>query len=82
MELFSTVKKPFDFAALTLALVLSSAFLPLTAGSVGPAGCVLYAKEIRYYNDSSYTEQVGTGMIYCNGTSTLDGSRTPYRHFA
>ncbi|HEY9402371.1 MAG TPA: hypothetical protein VIQ24_06735 [Pyrinomonadaceae bacterium] len=39
----------------------------------------VYAKEILYYSDASYTNHVGTGMIYCNGSSTLDGTSTPYR---
>jgi hypothetical protein len=79
MNLLSKIRKPFVFAALTLALVLSSAFIPLSAGSVGPAGCVMYSKEIRYYSDATYTDQVGTGMIYCNGTGTLTGTSSAYR---
>lgn len=79
MKLFPGTKKPFVFASLTLALVLSSAFVPLTAGVVRPAGCAgMYSKEILYYSDASYTNHVGTGMIYCNG-STLEGQSTRYR---
>jgi hypothetical protein len=80
MNLFSKTKKPFVFASLTLALVLSSAFIPLNAGGVSGTYCgVRYAKEILYYSDATYTNHVGTGYIYCNGTSTLDGTSTAYR---
>jgi hypothetical protein len=75
-----SVKKSFIFAALTLASVLSSAFVPLNAVGVNGAYCgVRYAKEILYYSDASYSNHVGTGMIYCNGRSTLEGTSTPYR---
>ncbi|HZH31320.1 MAG TPA: hypothetical protein VEY11_11210 [Pyrinomonadaceae bacterium] len=79
MNLFSKVKKPFVFAALTLTVVLSSAFIPLNAAGADAAVCrTRYAKEITYYSDASYTEQVGVGNIYCNGTGTLDGTSTQY----
>ncbi len=79
MNLFSQLRKPFVFSALTLALMLSSAFLPPRTGDASSIACPLYAKEIRYYSDASYSYQVGTGYIYCNGSSTLDGTSTPYR---
>ena len=80
MKLFFRAKKRFVFASLTLALVLSSAFIPLNAGGISGNYCgVRYAKEILYYSDASYTNHVGTGMIYCNGSSTLDGTSTAYR---
>jgi hypothetical protein len=80
MNLFSRLGKPFVFASLTLTLVLSSAFLPLTVGVASSTSCpTMYSKEIRYYSDATYTNQVGTGMIYCNGRGTLSGTSTPYR---
>ena len=80
MNLFSRIRKPFFLASLTLVAVLSSAFVPLNAGGFKPAYCsVRYAKEILYYSDASYSNHVGTGNIYCNGSSTLDGTSTPYR---
>jgi hypothetical protein len=80
MSLFFRTKKRFIFASLTLGLVLSSAFIPLNAGGVSRTYCsVRYAKEILYYSDATYTNHVGTGMIYCNGSSTLDGTSTAYR---
>lgn len=84
MRLFSRVKKQFVFAALVLTLLLSGAFLPSSTGgwaSVVSASvrAVRYSKEITYYNNAAHTTVVGTGMIYCNGSSTLDGTSTPYR---
>lgn len=80
MKLFFRMKKPFVFASLILTLVLSSAFIPLNAGGVSSSYCrIRYAKEILYYSDASYSNHVGTGMIYCNGTSTLSGTSTAYR---
>jgi hypothetical protein len=81
MNFFSRVKKPFVFAALVLTLVLSSAFIPLNAGgSSARSSCAgTYSKEIRYYSNAAHTQQVGTGMIYCNGTGTLTGTSTAYR---
>jgi len=81
MNFFSRVRKPGVFAALILTLVLSSAFVPLSAGgSSARSSCAgTYSKEILYYSDATYTNQVGTGVIYCNGRSTLTGTSTQYR---
>lgn len=86
MSLFSRARRRFVFAAVTLTLLLSGAFLPPSGGghtlvvSSALAGTSYrYSKEIRYYSDATYTNQVGTGMIYCNGTGTLDGQSTAYR---
>jgi hypothetical protein len=72
------------FAALLLALVLSGAFLPSRDGGYVPgvsstsAAGVRYSKNIYYYDSPDFTNHVGTGTIYCNGSSTLEGTSTPY----
>jgi hypothetical protein len=80
MNSLSNVKRPFVFAALTVALLLASAFLPSRAGSVHAttAAYVRYSEEITYYSDPGLTNYVGTGTIYCNGHSTLTGTSSPY----
>lgn len=83
MKLFSRAGKPLVYAALVLTLLLSGAFLPSSSGgwaSVVSASvkAVRYSKEITYYNNAAHSTVVGTGMIYCNGSSTLDGTSTPY----
>lgn len=79
MHLFSSLKKPFVFAALTVALLLASALLPSRAGRVNAtAAYVRYSEEITYYSDPGHTHYVGTGIIYCNGRSTLTGKSSPY----
>ena len=87
MNLFSRAKKLFVFAAFVLTLMLSGFFHPSSSGvymheaSAAPAArpYVYYSEEIDYYSDASYTTQVGTGVIYCNGHSTLTGHSTQYR---
>jgi hypothetical protein len=79
MRLFSNLKKPFVFAACTLALLLASAFVPSRAGRVNATtSYVRYSEEITYYSDPGLTNYVGTGTIYCNGHSTLTGTSSPY----
>ena len=78
MKLLTQVRKPFVLAALLLALVLSSALLPPKGGVNATVAYLRYEKEISYYSDASFTTQVGTGHIYCNGRGTLDGTSTPY----
>jgi hypothetical protein len=61
----------------TLTLMIGGALLPSSrVGSSKPA-CVLYEKEITYYNDAAHSQVVGTGHIYCNGRGTLDGTSSP-----
>jgi hypothetical protein len=76
MTLRSRVTRRFVFAA-TLALLLLGAFLPSSRVS-SKAAYPRYSEEITYYSDASHTQQVGTGMIYCNGRGTLTGTSTPY----
>ncbi len=79
MHLFSSLKKPFVFAALTVALLLASAFLPSRASRVNAtAAYVRYSEEITYYSDPGHTNYVGTLTTYCNGRSTLTGTITSY----
>lgn len=61
----------------TLALMLGGALVP--SRGVSPKGaCVLYEKEITYYNDAAHSQVVGVGHIYCNGQGTLEGTSSPY----
>jgi hypothetical protein len=62
-----------------LALMIGGAVLPSRRVSSSRAACVLYEKEITYYNDAAHSQVVGTGHIYCNGRGTLDGTSSPYR---
>jgi len=84
MNLLSRVSRSFIFAALPLALVLSGAFLPSSGGGYVPgvsstsAAGVRYSKNIYYYDNPDFTCLVGTGSIYCNGSSTLEGTSTQY----
>lgn len=78
MSTFSRVRRALVFAAALSTLVLSSGVLP--PGSVSSKSAYpYYAKEITYYSDSSRTQVVGFGWIYCDGSSGLDGTSTPYR---
>ncbi len=79
MNLLSKVKSRFVFVALPLALVLSSVFVSSDSGAVrATAVYPRYEKEITYYSDASFSTQVGTGHIYCNGKGTLEGTGTQY----
>jgi hypothetical protein len=72
----STRMRRFVFGA-ALALMLGLAIVP-SRGVSSPVSCVLYEKEITYYNDAAHSYVVGTGHIYCNGRGTLDGTSSPY----
>jgi hypothetical protein len=63
----------------TLVLMIGGALLPSRSVSSSKVACVLYEKEITYYNDAAHSQVVGTGHIYCNGQGTLDGTSSPYR---
>ena len=77
MKLFSRVKRSFALAALVLTLVLSGAFLP--SSRVGSAPYCSNSVIIHYYSDATYTVEVGSRYIRCNGKSTLTGSSSPYQ---
>jgi hypothetical protein len=79
MNKFSRVRRGLILAAVLLTPLMSGAFVPPTTVSSKAAYRVYYAKEITYYSDASHTQVVGVGNIYCNGTSTLDGTSTRYR---
>lgn len=77
MNRFSRVRRALVFAAVLSAPVLSGVFL--TPSSVSSKAYPRYAKEITYYSDASRTQEVGFGWIYCDGSSGLDGTSSPYR---
>lgn len=60
-----------------LALMIGGVAWPSLGVHSKPA-CVLYEKEITYYNDAAHSQVVGTGHIYCNGRGTLDGTSSAY----
>lgn len=61
-----------------LALMVGGALSPARRVSSAKVACVLYEKEITYYNNAAHSVVVGTGHIYCNGRGTLDGTSSPY----
>lgn len=77
MRISASVLRRLVFAT-TLALMIGGAVLPSRRVSSSRAACVLYEKEITYYNDAAHSTVVGTGHIYCNGQGTLDGTSSPY----
>lgn len=77
MSLLSRVKKLFAVAALVLTLVLSGAFLP--SSRAGSAPYCSNSVIIHYYSDATYTVEVGSRYIRCNGTSTRTGSSSAYQ---
>lgn len=79
MNKFSTGRRRLVFAAVLSTLLLSATLVTPSRVDSRPAYRVYYAKEIIYYSDASHSQEVGVGYIYCNGTSTLDGTSTPYR---
>jgi hypothetical protein len=77
MKLSSRVKRLFLLAALVLTLVLSSAFLPSRRAST--ATMCGYSTIVTYYSDATYTQEIGSRYIECNGRGTLNGSSSPYQ---
>jgi hypothetical protein len=75
MKTFSRVRRALVFAAVLSTPVLSGVFLP--ARSVSSK--LYYGKEYTYYSDASKSQVVGFGWEYCNGSSGLDGTSSPYR---
>ncbi|HEV7857958.1 MAG TPA: DUF6289 family protein [Pyrinomonadaceae bacterium] len=83
MNLFSRVRKPFVFAALVLALMLSGAFLSSNRGGgahevSATSAYPRYSTEYTYYSDASHTTEVGSRYINCAGRATTSGTVTPY----
>ena len=76
MRLSTSVTRRFVLGA-TLALMLGGILVP-SKGVSSTASCVMYEKEITYYNDAAHSQVVGTGHIYCNGHGTLEGTSSPY----
>ena len=79
MKLSSRVKRLFLLAALVLTLVVSSAFLPSRRASSTTSCNGTYSRIVTYYSDATYTQEIGSRYIECNGRSTLTGSSSPYQ---
>lgn len=75
MNRFSRVRRALVFAAVLSAPVLSGVLFPPRSVS----SKLYYAKEYTYYSDASKSHVVGFGWEYCNGSSGLDGTSSPYR---
>ena len=75
MRLSTSVTRRFVLGATLVALMLGGALVPLTSVR---SSCVMYEKEITYYNDAAHSQVVGIGHIYCNGRGTLEGTSSPY----
>jgi len=73
----STRMRRFVFGATLALMLLGVAFTP-SRGVSPTVSCVMYEKEITYYNDAAHSYVVGTRHIYCNGRGTLDGTSSPY----
>ena len=82
MNLFSRLRKPFVFAALVLALMLSTAFLPSNSSGSKSEACAVsgytYSRMYTYYSDATYTTEIGWRYIRCNGTAITSGSTSQY----
>ncbi len=76
MRLSTSLTRRFVLGA-ALALMLVGVLVP-SRGVNSTASCVMYEKEITYYNDAAHSQVVGTGHIYCNGRGTLEGTSSPY----
>jgi hypothetical protein len=64
------------FAA-SLALTLTVALMP--SGKVSSAAAY-YSYQITYYSDATYTQEVGSRYVDCNGRSRyFTGTSTPYQ---
>ena len=77
MRLSASIARRIIFVT-TLTLMIGGAVLPSRRVSSSRASCVMYEKEITYYNDAAHSQVVGTGHIYCNGRGTLEGTSSPY----
>ena len=79
MKLSSRVKRLFLLAALVLTLVLSGAFLPSREAHSKTVCNGAYSRIVTYYSDATYTVEIGSRYIPCNGRSTLTGSSSQYQ---
>jgi hypothetical protein len=80
MNIFPRLKRPLALAALFLALVLSGVSLP-PSRVASTASCLDEWSTFAYYSDASYTNQVGTRIVQCDGRSLYFGTVTPYEQF-
>ena len=63
--------------AVSLALLLTVALMPSGRVSSSTAS---YSYQITYYSDATYTQEVGSRFVDCNGHGgTLEGSSSPYQ---
>lgn len=76
MRISAGIARRLVFVA-ALALMIGGAVWPPSDVHSEPS-CVMYEKEITYYNDAAHSYVVGTGHIYCNGRGTLDGTSSAY----
>jgi hypothetical protein len=64
------------FAA-SLALILTAFLIPSSRVSSSAA---FYSYQITYYSDSTYTQEIGSRYVDCNGRSRdFTGSSSPYQ---
>jgi hypothetical protein len=76
MNRFRRAMRRVVFAA-SLALILTGALIPSSWISSSAA---YYSYLITYYSDATYTQEVGSRYVNCNGQSVyLDGHSSPYQ---
>jgi hypothetical protein len=76
MNRFRRAMRRAVFAA-SMALILTVALMP--SGRVS-SSATRYSYQITYYSDATYTQEVGSRYVDCNGRSRyFTGSSTPYQ---
>jgi hypothetical protein len=76
MNRFCRAVRRIVFAA-SLALILTVALMP--SGRVS-SSTAYYSYQITYYSDATYTQEVGSRFVDCNGHGgTLEGQSSPYQ---
>jgi hypothetical protein len=76
MNRFRRAMRRVVFAA-SLALILTVALMPSSRVSSSAA---YYSYQITYYSDATYTQEVGSRYVDCNGRSvSFTGSSSPYQ---
>jgi hypothetical protein len=76
MNRFRMAMRRTVFAA-SLALILTFALMP--SGRVS-SSTARYSYQITYYSDATYTQEVGSRFVDCNGRSHyFTGSSSPYQ---